>query len=259
VFVFRTLLAAAVLFLTVVSAPKADDSTKVVHVYVALCDNANQGIVPVSAELGNGQSARTNLYWGAMYGVKTFLHNSPDWRKLTCRRNPRENVLDRCVFRSRDSSVIVVAEAYDGAHIRQTVTDFLEAASGAARDTLYLAHDMIVCGGASDLVVYVGHNGLMDFSLDSYPKAVDSTRRDVIILACASKSYFGPALDSAGAYPLLWTTGLMAPEAYTLHAAIGAWAKGWSDSTIAREAAAAYHHYQTCGLRAAQNLLVTGR
>ncbi|MGC6431949.1 MAG: hypothetical protein ACON5F_12965 [Jejuia sp.] len=39
---------------------------KTIHVYVALCDNINQGIVPVPAKLGNGQDPKNNLYWGAM-------------------------------------------------------------------------------------------------------------------------------------------------------------------------------------------------
>jgi len=34
-------------------------------VFVALADNFNQGIVPVSAKLGNGDNPKTNLYWGA--------------------------------------------------------------------------------------------------------------------------------------------------------------------------------------------------
>lgn len=35
----------------------------IVHVFVPLCDNDNQGIVPVSASLGDGQNLKTNLYW----------------------------------------------------------------------------------------------------------------------------------------------------------------------------------------------------
>lgn len=46
---------------------------KVVHVVVALCDNKYQGIVPVPAMIGNGQDPSNNLYWGAAYGVKTFM------------------------------------------------------------------------------------------------------------------------------------------------------------------------------------------
>ena len=36
--------------------------TKTIHVFVALCDNENQGIVKVPAVIGNGQDARNNLY-----------------------------------------------------------------------------------------------------------------------------------------------------------------------------------------------------
>src|ERR1700731_1120829 len=41
--------------------------------------------------------------------------------------------------------------------------------------------------------------------------------------APATNPYFAPYLKSARATPLLWTTGLMAPEAYTLKAALDGW------------------------------------
>jgi len=46
------------------------------HVIVALCDNVHQGIVKVPEHLGNGDDLDGNLYWGAMYGVRTFLPRS---------------------------------------------------------------------------------------------------------------------------------------------------------------------------------------
>ena len=52
---------------------KKESGLKTIHVFVALCDNKYQGIVPVPAKIGNGQDAATNLYWGAAFGVKTFL------------------------------------------------------------------------------------------------------------------------------------------------------------------------------------------
>ena len=45
----------------------------VVHLVVALCDNKNQGIVPVPRSLGNGQDPRSNLYWGARFGVRGYF------------------------------------------------------------------------------------------------------------------------------------------------------------------------------------------
>jgi len=73
-----------------------------------------------------------------------------------------------------------------------------------------------------------------------------------------SKNYFGPYLEKTGARPLVWTTGLMAPEAYTLKWAIDGWILGETDLQIRERAAAAYHKYQKCGMRGARNLLVTG-
>ncbi len=38
------------------------NKSKVIHAYVALCDNLHQGIVPVPKAIGNGQDAANNLY-----------------------------------------------------------------------------------------------------------------------------------------------------------------------------------------------------
>jgi len=106
--------------------------------------------------------------------------------------------------------------------------------------------------------VPAGHNGLMDFQLSETCSNTDSVKRDVIILACFSKSYFSQHLEAANVNPLLWTTHLMAPEAYTLHDALTGYVNGESNENIRGKAAAAYSKYQKCSLKAARNLLVTG-
>ena len=40
---------------------------RTIHVFVALCDNEHQGIVPVPEKIGNGKDPANNLYWGAGY------------------------------------------------------------------------------------------------------------------------------------------------------------------------------------------------
>ncbi len=50
-----------------------NEGFKVIHTLVGLCDNIHQGIVPVSESLGNGQDPKSNLYWGAAYGIKTYF------------------------------------------------------------------------------------------------------------------------------------------------------------------------------------------
>jgi hypothetical protein len=113
-------------------------------------------------------------------------------------------------------------------------------------------------GSGADLMVYVGHNGLMDFGLDETFPGRDARRREAIVLACYSRSYFSEPLRLANARPLLWTTGLMAPEAYTLSGALDGWVLGETPQQIAVRAAEAYARYQKIDPAAAKKLLVTG-
>lgn len=236
----------------------AVNSMPVIHVFVALADNVNQGIVPVSASLGNGDNPATNLYWGAAFGVRTFFSRNKDWELLSTTRNPTTTILERCVFRHRRTSILLVADAYRGKEISQTTWDFLEAAGGKPGEKLKIGNVEFHTGGSADMVAYIGHNGLMDFKLAANPTRRDDRKRRAIILACASKSYFSSALEQSGATPLLWTTNLMAPEAYVLSAAIDGWMRKESDEQIRLRAADAYHKYQKCGVRAARALFATG-
>lgn len=46
---------------------------RVIHVYVALCDKDNQGIISSNPKLENGEDLENNQYWGALYGVKNYF------------------------------------------------------------------------------------------------------------------------------------------------------------------------------------------
>lgn len=234
------------------------NSARVIHVLVALCDNEHQGIVPVPAKIGNGDDPQNNLYWGARYGVKTFFTKSGDWKLLAYSTNPRPGILERCVFKRANKDVYIIADAYRGVEIKQSIIDFLEYASGGANETISPNGLALNAGGGADLIAFVGHNGLMDFTLDAYPTSKDSRRRDAVILCCASRNYFYEPLRSTGARPLLWTTGLMAPEAYVLKAAIDAWVLESSGEAVRARAAEAYNTYQRCGAKAARNLFASG-
>jgi len=235
---------------------------RTVHVFVSLADNQNQGIVPVPARLGNGFDPVHNLYWGAEAGVKTFIQRSADWMLLACAAKPNSYVLERCIFKHRSADVFLVADAYRGNEIKQAILDFFDAAAGGTPETITVGFDQhpisISARGGSSLVAYVGHDGLMDFQLPVVPRKRDDIHRDVIILACASKQYFTEPLKTSRAYPLLWTTNLMAPEAYTLKAALDGWIAGENGDRIRDRAAVAYDKYQKCGLRGARRLFATG-
>jgi len=235
---------------------------RLVHVFVALCDNRNQGIVKVPAALGNGQDPAGNLYWGAMYGVKTFFRRSRHWEALKGVAKPAEKaVLDRAAFRGKagGKTVYVVADAYDGARMKEALRDFLSAAAGRKIVRVTLGEQRVSAGGAADMVAFCGHNGLMDVRLEEHPRRQGTAGPEcAVVLACKSRDYFSEPLKAAGCRPLLLTTGLMAPEAYTLHAVIRSWAAGDSAQATRKKAAAAYARYQKCPLRAAGRLFAAG-
>lgn len=233
---------------------------RVVHAFVALADNHYQGIVPVPEQLGNGSDPFHNLYWGAGGGVKTYFMHSPDWKLLECSRHVKAEVMERCVFKHRTADVYLVADAYRGDEIQRAILDFLDAAAGNGMQMLKssLSSVSIPISGGANLVVYVGHDGLMDFQISPVLPRQNTGHRDAIILACASKQYFYQLLRTSGAYPLLWTTNLMAPEAYTLKYALDGWIAGGSEEQIHELAAVAYDRYQKCGMKAARRLFATG-
>lgn len=237
---------------------KIQNPGKVIHVLVALCDNENQGIVPVPAFLGNGEDPQKNLYWGAAFGVKTFFSKSASWQKLAEIDNPKENVLQRIVFKHRTQNVYLVADAYRGSKMRETVDDFFAGAAGAKRENVAAGDLTLQILGSANLVAFVGHNGLMDFKLENQPAKKDDDERDAVILACASRNYFSAPLKKTSAKPLLWTSNLMAPEAYILHDALEGWVKNETDEQIRDRAASAYSKYQKISIKSSRNLLVTG-
>jgi len=232
-------------------------SSKTIHIFVALCDNTFQGIVPVPQKIGNGQDPPNNLYWGCAYGVRTFFKNSKEWNLVRTQKNDSV-IMERLVFKHRSANYYLVADAYNGKYIKQCTLDFLRSSCGKREDTINVEDKILGIAGHSDLVSYIGHDGLMDFEVNEAFTNTDKKKRDVIILACYSKHYFSPHLRAAHINPLVWTNGLMAPEAYTIHDALTGYVFGETNEAIRTRAARAYSKYQKCSEKAARNLLTTG-
>lgn len=240
------------------SVSRIQNPGKVIHVLVALCDNENQGIVPVPAHLGNGEDPAGNLYWGAAFGVRTFFSKSPNWEKIAEIEDPKPDVLQRIVFKRKTGDTYLVADAYRGSRMKKTIDDFFGAVSGNELENVKVNDLTLQILGGSDLIAFVGHNGLMDFNLEKKFSKTDDRKREAIILACASRNYFSKHLKATGAVPLLWTTNLMAPEAYILHDAVEGWVRQETGQQVRSRAASAYAKYQRISQRSAENLLVTG-
>ncbi len=234
-----------------------DTSVKTIHILVALCDNQYQGIVPVPAKIGNGQDPANNLYWGCGYGIKTYFKKSKSWQLVRSEKKD-SLVLERLVFKHVSKNYYLVADAYDGRYIKECTRQFLNNSCGKRKDTINIGTKTIGIAGNASLVAYIGHDGLMDFTLDETYKNTDGIKRDVIILACYSKRFFAPHLKDANINPLVWTTGLMSPEAYTIHDALTGYVNRENNESIRSKAAAAYAAFQKCSVKAAKSLLVTG-
>jgi hypothetical protein len=236
--------------------------TQVVHVVVALCDAENQGVVaPANGRLCRGDDPENNLYWGALYGTKTHLLKH-GFRKVAHLGDPPPGILRRLVMEKRvhhergSTRLVVVADAWAGDRIRLATQTFLSHAAGHGKNTLQLTNGQsLPTGAGADLVVFVGHDGLMDFSVESPPRRGQAGRvPSAMVFACDSAAYFLPHFKNSGARPVVLTTGLMAPEGYVVQGAIESWAKGRSPRQMKEAAARAYAHYQKIRLGPARRL-----
>jgi len=201
---------------------------------------------------------RIIIYIGAVVmAYVLILKKSASW-KLVRTQKIDSVKLERLVFKHVTKSVYLIADAYDGRHIKQTTKDFLNSSCGKYKDTINIDNKTIGIAVNANLVAYIGHDGLMDFQLTETFKNTDNKTRDIIILACYSKRFFSPHLKDAKVNPLVWSTGLMSPEAYTIHDAIEGYVNKENNESIRSRAAQAYAKFQKCSAKAARNLLVTG-
>lgn len=246
---------------------RKNNAVPVVHVFVALVDRQHQGIIATNAALENGQSPTTNQYWGARFGLYTFLRQSAGWTCLSSPGGdfpvPSKRVLVRAVFRQAETGMLLVADAYDGRFIREAIRDFLQPPVAlpicirkADRGVYTLRHLE-----RANLRVYVGHNGLMDFSLPlangTAKNSAPIRAADAMVIACKSRQFFKRYLNAAKLNPVLLTTGLLAPEGYTVEAAVRAWARRKSPTQIRLATAASYAQYQHLSFRGAEKLFST--
>lgn len=237
-------------------AALTDGGNKVIHVLVALCDNEHQGIVKVSKDLGNGDNPKSNLYWGCSGGVKSQFIKSPKWKLLKSVQNPRSTVLERVVFQHESGKVFIVADGYRGRYIKGMLEDYFALLAGHTIDreseAIPALKREIHAGSCASLIVYVGHNGLMDIEFKSFPKG--RSNKEAIALCCESEQYFKNILSQYGAKPILLTTQLMYPGAMVLEGAFEGWIKGESLDQIRARAGEAYARNQKISVKSGMGI-----
>ncbi|MGC4044171.1 MAG: hypothetical protein QM758_10260 [Armatimonas sp.] len=205
-----------------------------VRVFVALCDNKTQGIVPVPPRIGNGDDPDNNLYWGCDDGMGSYFPHSAHWRVTKSEKNVAPHLLRRLSIQHTSSDISLEASAYRGSQMARCLQDF----------------ERVAVSGKYDLVAFIGHNGLMDAAMAPPPR-VPGNRTEVAVLCCLSARYFGARLRALGCRPILMTSQLMYPGSFLLDAAIEQWRRGGSLKTIRLAAARAYARNQKISVRAA--------
>lgn len=224
----REILLSLLMLTTAWAAPKK------VAVFVALCDNATQGIIPVSARIGDGNKPEDNLYWGCTDGFSGCFRASKAW-KIQRKELPNDKrIFERLIYLHESGNIELTAEAWRGSEIKACLTAF----------------EMALTSGKHDLCAYVGHNVLMDGQVA--PPAVKAEKPcDAIVLCCMSESYFKERLTGLGVKPVLLTTQLMYPGSFILRDSLPLWAKDSSLSDIRQSAAAAYARNQKISQKSA--------
>ncbi len=233
----------------------------IVHLYVPLCDNENQGIVPTSESLGNGLDLKRNLYWATSKGVKRYYKELPDWKFISSQKDIDGNVLERVVFTknyNNKTTVYLIADAYRGDRMKVCLENFFNALSGNRLDSTVINGDMIHIGKDADLSIFNGHNGLMDDTPSILPPKPHSPK-DAVAIACVSGEYFKGYYEYVSAFPLVNTNHLLYPGAFISEGIINEWAllKSAKDCKIAA-GKSYYKNKPKSGPNGSQNLFNYG-
>lgn len=240
----RSIYLFSTLFFTALPAYVTAMPSTHISVIVSLVDNESQGIVPVPAKIGNGDDPHNNLYWGAAYGVKTFLSKANGWRNLGCEKDINDTIMERCQFAWKDN-LTVTADAYRGSRIDQAMLDFMQQAATPPN------------AATREMVVFIGHDGLMDEQnqpiIERFPKHAGHDKQ-AVVLACMSEEFFSEHLLAAGAKPVVTTYSFMAPEAYVLEAVARGFANQASEAELRSSASAAYAKYQRISAKAGKSV-----
>jgi hypothetical protein len=249
----------------------------VVTVYVALCDNDSQGIIPTrNPKICMGDVPEQNLYWASGGGLKGYLtarrlkrvhYEAHETGKLAIEGVWKTRMPTGGLLRERgvegSATVYIVGLGYRGDRIHDAMADFLKAVSRDEPETMRLPDETVLeMGGSSHIVGYVGHDYFMDVedleSLMTNARGDSSLPKGVFGLSCASDDYFRPAIQRRNTHILALNTQLTFPSAFTVLGMIRAVAAGENLSGIHRGAALAFAEGQKRSVGAMASVLAYG-
>lgn len=211
-----------------------------VKLFVALCDNDSQGIVPVkNPRICDGDAPRRNLYWATSGGLQAYLDRN-GWKRARYEERGdgavvrvharwRKSVFAGGALRERGVrgrvGVEIEALAYRGLEIRRAMEDYLKASRASVDDE------------PAHVLGYIGHNYLLDGPVDVAPAVAHVPARGAFALACLGTGTISTRLNAPGLAVLLHNRGLTYPGAWTVGGIVRGLAEGHSPRDIHRLAA----------------------
>lgn len=250
---------ASIPFADAIAETIRSDGRFTVTVHVALADAK---LLPTaSGKFVNGNDYRTNLCWGALYGVETHLANAADWRRAYTDSGDGRSTIRRVVFHRRAEpteswmalgvaepfDVYVLTCAWPSTRLREAMdAPIREAVTG---DPTEITVDglQIGFGGASSVTGYLGPNAMTEGYWNPFEKLGSPTRRGqvgVFYLCSMSAVYLHDTIVGQGLYPVLFAREPIVPEAYLLDGMLRALLKGELDQGLLEGAAEQYSKYQ---------------
>jgi hypothetical protein len=142
----------------------------VATLYVALCDNDSQGIVPVkNRHRCRGDDPDRNLYWATAGGLAATLKRAK-WQRVSIAYFAEGDLAVKAVWRKTFEpggalrvrnvrapfDVFIVGRGYRGDRIRQAMMDYLEAVNRDGEIEEEVGGLRLKAGGASHVVGYIG-------------------------------------------------------------------------------------------------------
>ncbi len=231
----------------------------VATVYVALCDNDSQGIIPVkNKKICMGDVPEKNLYWATSGGLKGHA-KVRRWKKVVYETRPDDTLAVRAVWKKRmvpggelrargvrgAVEVYLVGLAYRGIKIRDAMADYLKAVNrDAGTDLLLPSGKRLTYGGESHVIGFIGHDYFMDEP--DVPGLLAETRGDSAIakgvfgLSCMSDDFFRPGIQRRNTHILALNVHFTFPSAFTVMGILRGIVAGKDHRGIHREAARAF-------------------
>lgn len=233
----------------------AEQGHLTVTLHVGLTDGEGK-----PSKFTNGNDPRTNLCWGALYGVDTHMANAAGWRRIYGDRGDGARIIRRSVFARRvtasaewvaagvDQSfdVYVLANAWPSSRLRDAMSQPIRDA--CADGPVVITHDgmSLAFGSASCMVGYLGPNAMADAYWDPFEacKSGGHSRIGLFYLSSMSAVYLYDSAVRHGFYPVLFARLPIVPEAYLFDGMMQALLQGELDKGFLDSAASAYAKYQ---------------